>query len=119
MATLSGADVADDSPRRAENPLLDGPFLVDDAETEVCRVLDPSGVERPWDLRALRPVDVVGTFRISCFKTGSWARVSRTRDAMDRRPTQKGRGIPRGLHSVATACVSSEKPRTLSVCSSH
>ena len=71
MARVSGADVAEDSPRRAEKPLLDTPFLVDDAEMEVCRVLASSGLERPCDLRAFGAVDVVGTLRISSFKTGN------------------------------------------------
>lgn len=71
MVGLSGADVADDSPRRAEKLLLDTPFTVDDAEMEVCRVLDSSGLERPCALRPFGSFDADGTLRISCFKAGS------------------------------------------------
>lgn len=71
MAKVSGADVAEDSPGKAEKPLLDTPFVVDGAETEVCRVLDSSGLDRPCGLRAFGAVDRVGTLRISSFKTGS------------------------------------------------
>lgn len=74
---ISGADVAEDSPRRADKPLLDTPFFVDDAETEVCRVLDSSGLERACDLRPFGAFDIVGTLRISCFKAGSCSDVSK------------------------------------------
>lgn len=68
---MSGADVAEDSPRRAEKSLLDTPFFVDEAETEVHGVLDSSGLERPCGLRPFVAFDVVGTLRMSCFKAGS------------------------------------------------
>ena len=71
MARISGADVAEDSPRKAERPLLDTPFFVDEAETDVCRVLDSPGLERPCDLRPFGASNVVGTLRISCFNAGS------------------------------------------------
>lgn len=76
MGRVSGADVAEDSPRSAEKPLLDTPFFADDAETEVCRVLGSSGVEWPCDLRPFGTFDQVGTLRISCFKAGSCSQVS-------------------------------------------
>lgn len=71
MAKSFGVDVAEDSARRAEKPLLDTPFCVDDADTEVCRVLDSPGLGSPCDLRPFGAFDNVGTLRISCFKAGS------------------------------------------------
>ena len=47
----SGADVAEDSPRRMEMPLSEGPTEVDPAEIEVCRVLDSTGLRPPYELR--------------------------------------------------------------------
>lgn len=77
MAEILGADVAEDSPRKIEKSLLDTPFFVDDADTEVCRVLDSSGLERPCDLRPFGFFDNFGTLRISCFKAGSCSQVSK------------------------------------------
>ena len=71
VASVSCGEVAEDLPRKAEKPLLDTPFLVDDAETEVCGVLDPSGLGRLCDLRAFGAVDAAGILRISSFKAGS------------------------------------------------
>lgn len=80
---MSGADVAEESPCKAEKPLLDTPFLVDDAEIEVCRVLDSSGIERPCGLRAFGAVNVVGTLRISSFKAGTWYTFNRGKSTME------------------------------------
>lgn len=76
---MSGADVAEDSPRRAEKSLLDRPFFVDEAETEVDGVPNCSGLERPCGLRPLGAFDIVGILRMSCFKAGSWSTVSQLR----------------------------------------
>ena len=71
LARFSGADVTEDSPGRAEKPLPDKPLIVDAAETEVCLVLDPSGLERPCVLRPFDVPNTVGTLRISWLKAGS------------------------------------------------
>ena len=71
LERFSGADVTEDSPGRAEKPLPVKPLIVDAAETEVCLVLDPSGLERPCVLRPFDVPDIVGTLRISWLKAGS------------------------------------------------
>lgn len=73
---MSGADVAEDSRRGALKPLLDKPFLVDDAETEVFRVFDSSGLSLLWESRPLVSFVTRGTLRISCSRAGSYFRLS-------------------------------------------
>ena len=67
----SGADVVEDSPRGAEKLLLECPWRVEGAETELCCVLAPSGLSRPCKNRRLDGLVVLGIFRISCFRAGS------------------------------------------------
>ena len=94
MERGSGADVAEDSPRGAEKSLLDTPFLADDAEVEVWRVLDSSGPDRLCDLRAFGAIDVVGSLRMSSFKAGSWSSFSSVWERMEEHPPKTGVACP-------------------------
>lgn len=61
----SGAEVAEDSPRSAEKPLLEYSFCVDGAETELCWVPAASGDARPCEDRRLGCLGAPGIFRMS------------------------------------------------------
>ena len=63
--TTSGAEVAEDSPRSAEKPLLECSVCVDGAETELCWVPAASANARPCDDRRLGKLGVAGIFRMS------------------------------------------------------
>ena len=63
--TTSGAEVAEDSPRSAEKPLLECSVCVDGAETELCWVPAASADARPCDDRRLGKLGAAGIFRMS------------------------------------------------------
>lgn len=65
IRTISGADVADDSPSRAEKPLPDASFIVEVAEIEVRLVFGSSWLNRFLEVGLRGSLGESGTFRMS------------------------------------------------------
>lgn len=63
--TTSGAEVAEDSPRNAEKPLLECSFCVDGAEIELRWVPAASREAPPCEDRRLGILGAAGIFRMS------------------------------------------------------